>query len=44
MTVCLDSWAIVAWLDGEERAVKRLTTHSPRFARAWHPTSPARHA
>lgn len=24
MTVCLDSWAILAWLDGEEPALSRL--------------------
>lgn len=26
MSVCLDSWAILAWLDGEEPALSRLTT------------------
>jgi uncharacterized protein with PIN domain len=26
MTVCLDAWAILAWLDGEEPAVSRLNT------------------
>jgi predicted nucleic acid-binding protein len=25
MTVCLDSWAILAWLDGEEPAVSRVS-------------------
>lgn len=24
MTVCLDSWAVLAWLDGEEPALSRL--------------------
>lgn len=26
MTVCLDSWAILAWLDGEEPALTRVET------------------
>jgi hypothetical protein len=25
MSVCLDSWAILAWLDGEQPALTRLT-------------------
>ncbi|MDP2712738.1 MAG: PIN domain-containing protein [Solirubrobacteraceae bacterium] len=25
MTVCLDSWAILAWLDGEQPALSRVT-------------------
>ena len=24
MSACLDAWAILAWLDGEERALPRL--------------------
>lgn len=25
MTVCMDSWAVLAWLDGEEPALTRIS-------------------
>lgn len=30
MSVCLDSWAILAWLDGEEPALSRLNQVMPK--------------